>query len=250
MTYYIGAGGSDSNDGKTWATRWLTYAHAGTVMLAGDLLATQAPETPQNYITSADIEGAMPDSNADWTQYAAFIADAAEQASRDIDAFCHMPDGFFLAQTSATYRYYNGSGDVFQEIDPCVEIDEVGVDETGSGDYVIWVADQDYKTFPYNLDSTHPISGLEIDLINLNKEGWYRFQKSVRVKARWGWSATVPSWVAKAAKVQACRWLKRAQQAFQDAGAIVELHQLQYVNKLDPDVQALLESKGFGGPSF
>jgi hypothetical protein len=49
--YYIGAGGDDSKSGLTWALRWLTYAHAATVMVAGDILLTSAPSaatvTPQ-----------------------------------------------------------------------------------------------------------------------------------------------------------------------------------------------------------
>ncbi len=49
--YYLGAGGDDGKDGLTWANRWLTYAHAGTVMVAGDALLTQTPAavtvTPQ-----------------------------------------------------------------------------------------------------------------------------------------------------------------------------------------------------------
>jgi hypothetical protein len=40
--YYIGTSGSDSADGLTWANRWLTYAHAGAVMVAGDTLLTAA----------------------------------------------------------------------------------------------------------------------------------------------------------------------------------------------------------------
>ena len=40
--------------------------------------------------------------------------------------------------------------------------------------------------------------------------------------------------------IQASRWFKRGQQAFQDTGAVVELGQLRYTQKLDPDVAALL----------
>jgi hypothetical protein len=41
--------------------------------------------------------------------------------------------------------------------------------------------------------------------------------------------------------IQVVRWFKRSQQAFQDVGAIVELGQLRYVQRLDPDVQTIIQ---------
>ena len=47
--------GNDANNGLTWANRWLTYAHAGTVMLVGDTLSTSAP-TASDYCSLADVK--------------------------------------------------------------------------------------------------------------------------------------------------------------------------------------------------
>jgi hypothetical protein len=47
-----------------------------------------------------------------------------------------------------------------------------------------------------------------------------------------------------AALIQAIRFFKRAQQAFADAGANVDLGQLVFAKKLDPDVEAILLTAG------
>jgi hypothetical protein len=50
-----------------------------------------------------------------------------------------------------------------------------------------------------------------------------------------------------AATAQATRWFKRGQQAFQDTGAIAELGQLTYTQKLDPDIVTMLMHVRRGG---
>lgn len=52
--YFVGSGGSDSASGLTWAARWLTYAHAGAVMAAGDELKTTEPSA--TYCTLAQLK--------------------------------------------------------------------------------------------------------------------------------------------------------------------------------------------------
>jgi len=50
-----------------------------------------------------------------------------------------------------------------------------------------------------------------------------------------------------AATAQATRWFKRGQQAFQDTGAIAELGQMTYTQKLDPDIVTMLAHVRRGG---
>jgi hypothetical protein len=46
VNYFLDAvSGDDTKSGLTWALRWQTYAHAGTVMVAGDTLTTINPAT-------------------------------------------------------------------------------------------------------------------------------------------------------------------------------------------------------------
>ena len=55
-----------------------------------------------------------------------------------------------------------------------------------------------------------------------------------------------PDEIKQATIIQAMRWFKRGQQAFSDTGAVLELGQLRYTQKLDPDVALILESPRFG----
>ncbi len=47
---------------------------------------------------------------------------------------------------------------------------------------------------------------------------------------------------ANSTRVQAVRWFKRAQQAFQDVSAALEMGQLTYAQELDPDIRSMLKA--------
>ena len=53
-----------------------------------------------------------------------------------------------------------------------------------------------------------------------------------------------PEVVRQAVIIQAARWFKRGQQAYQDTGAAAELGQMTYTQKLDPEIQAMLYDAG------
>ncbi|OQC57688.1 MAG: hypothetical protein BWX54_01141 [Verrucomicrobia bacterium ADurb.Bin018] len=53
--------------------------------------------------------------------------------------------------------------------------------------------------------------------------------------------------IRQAATVQAVRWFKRGQQGFQDTGAVAELGQITYTQKLDPDIATMLMHVRRGG---
>lgn len=244
--YYVGVGGNDANDGLTWATRWATMAHAGAIAVVGDIVLNSAPS---DYITPADVKAGTPDTT--WlTAYDTLLAGLVTFASRAIDAFTHKRDGEWVASPTPNLRYFDGSGKIHQIIDPCTSVIEVAVDETGSGLYTVWVAGQDYFTWPYNPDVTSPITRLDLNvsLLTTNKPAWYRYQKSVRVNATWGWSNVAPGFIKQAALIQCTRWFGRAQQAYKDTGALPELHTMTYTQSIDPDIEALLTRKGVLGP--
>jgi hypothetical protein len=114
------------------------------------------------------------------------------------------------------------------------------VDEVGDFTYTAW-ASTDYLLWPYNAAAMgRPYTRLDIDQLNGDKVLWYRFPKSVKITARWGYSTTVPEDIKQAVVIQVIRWFKRSQQSYQDAGAIVDLGQLRYVKQLDPDVQLII----------
>jgi hypothetical protein len=241
--YYLGSGGSDSADGLSWAARWLTYTHAGAVMVAGDVLETAAPpSTPASYCTRAQVQAAMPDGN--WgSTYDNLLDVLIPRACRLIDKFCGKKPGAFQIEADST-RYFDGSGTSILKIGELAAAPtSVGLSFNGgvqAADYTALVA-TDYLLFPWNAaDEGLPYTEMHLDKLNSTYSVWYAYPRSVKVVGKFGYSTEVPDDVEQAAVVQVARWFKRGQQGFSDTGAIVELGQLTYTKRLDPEVQEIL----------
>ena len=67
----------------------------------------------------------------------------------------------------------------------------------------------------------------------------------MKIVGKFGYSVAVPDDIKQAAIIMTVRYFKRGQQGFNDVGAVVELGQLRYVDKLDPDVAAILLDGGY-----
>lgn len=193
-----------------------------------------------SYVTADEVRAQMPD--VEWSvAYHATLTALITRASRLIDRATGREDGAYASDT-ATVRYFDGSGQREQWLpEMAAAPTAVAVDEGGAGMYTTW-ASTDYFTWPYNAaDEGKPYVRLDVDQLNGDKSHWYRFPRSVKVTAKWGYSTAAPDDVKQAVIIQVIRYFKRAQQAYQDTGAIVELGQLRYVNKLDPDVALLVD---------
>jgi hypothetical protein len=191
----------------------------------------------------------MPDAN--WTaDYDALLDTQASRASRLIDRVVKKWPGYFAVSADET-RYFDGSGEREQWVDELaaaptsVLVAESGVvDGAGGtgGTYTAWAA-SDYFPWPYNaIRLGQPFRRLDIDQLNGTKSIWTRYPKSVKVIGKFGYATTAgtPEEITQASIVQVVRWLQRGRQGFQDAGAIKELGQLQYVQKLDPDIELVV----------
>jgi len=199
----------------------------------------------------------------------ALIASIITGAERKINQFCNRPDGF-EADAAANARYYRGSGKAYQLIDECVEISAVAVKDSPSDDtYEAWDSpttnmagdgdwfagsgdpdDPDFNLLPYTLlfvDPNGDQSWFTGETIHQRKRGravrgidlWARVP-TVRVTAKWGYSAAVPDDIREACIMQTARWYKRLQGAMADALASADLGELMYVQKLDPDIAGIL----------
>lgn len=193
------------------------------------------------YITVEEVMAEMPD--VDWSgKYREVLAGLVTRASRAIDRLTGREEGAYKVGT-ATVRYFDGSGGILQWVDEMAAAPTaVAVSEDGSvTTYTAW-ASTDYTVWPYNAAAQgRPYSRLDVDQLNGNHALFYAFPRSVKVTARWGYSTAVPGDVQQAVIVQTVRWFKRAQQAFQDTGAIFELGQLRYVKQVDPDVALIVD---------
>jgi hypothetical protein len=88
--------------------------------------------------------------------------DMCEEASRLIDNYKRVEPGAYLASSSTSSRYFAGSGDAWQDIDPATSVTVVEVEES-DGTYTAWTIDTDCYRWPYNYDAIdEPIVALQV----------------------------------------------------------------------------------------
>jgi hypothetical protein len=196
------------------------------------------------YCTKEEIQASMPElSDTEWgTKYDDIMDELAKRASRAIDLYTKQIPGAYLV-TVDTERIYDGSGNSIQTINEIAAAPtKVEVAETGDiTNYTEW-ASTNYWMVPYNaLAEGRPYTQIELDVQYGTKKSFYKFKRAVKVTGKFGFSTTVPHMIKEVTIIQASRWFKRGQQAWEDAGAVPGLSSLKYVQTLDPDVQKALE---------
>jgi len=197
-----------------------------------------------DYVTADEVKNHLPDP-AWGAKYDAILGDLVTRASRLIDTETREKSGGYAVSADSTvYMDGTGTAELLLSMNPTVRFlaqapTEIAISEDGkigAGDYTV-LATTDFFALPYNApDYGEPYRELVLDVRNGDHARWPAFPRSVRIEGRIGWSVTVPTEIKEAAIIQVVRWLKRAQQSFQDTGAIVELGQLRYTKELDPEV--------------
>jgi hypothetical protein len=189
-------------------------------------------------------------------------------AERTINRFVNRPDGFEAA-AAASARLYAGSGKPYQFVDECISITTVEVKDSATDDtYDTWTTadwiacsgDPEYPDFnnlPYNLilvDATGDESIFTSGKYTVR--GGFRPTTdvargvpTVRITARWGYSAAAPADIQEACIMQAARWFKRLEGAMSDALATGELGTLFYRQSLDPDIKMILVNGRYVKPT-
>lgn len=231
-------------DGTT--ATWYKVAYYGSTPGESTKSAAQQGGTVDAYCTALDVRrelAAGSGNQAIGQQHEDLIWDMCVEASRLIDQYKRVEPGGYMAAGSET-RYYRGSGQNWQPLDYAVSVSAVAVEET-DGTYTTWTADTDYYTWPYNASAMgEPIRWLEVAAKSGTTKSVFTLgQKRVKVTGVFGVAATPPEPIARACKIQAARYFKRAQQGWQDAGMSAgEMGTIAYVKKLDPDVETLLKT--------
>lgn len=202
-----------------------------------------------DYTTVTEIKAEMPDTS--WsTAYDTLLTTIITDASRAIDLFTGRVPGAYSINVDTT-RYFNGTGnrelwiDELADVPSTVAVAETGVIDnvSGTGGTYTTYAATDYYLWPYNaVAERRPFLKLELDQFNGSKFSWYAFRRGIKITGKFGYSTTtsLPPEIKRATKIQAIRWFKRGQQAYQDVGAIVELGQMRYVQSLDPDIAEII----------
>lgn len=175
--------------------------------------------------------------------YDALLTVLITQASRVIDLATGREPGAFAVEADSV-RFFDGPGHAGLWIGELAAAPaEVAVAETGDlSSYTVWDA-ADYLPWPSNA-AAEGRPYLRLDLAPYgSRSTWTTFRRGVRVTGPFGYASVgnTPAAIEQATAIQAVRAFKRAQQAYQDVGAIAELGQLRYVKALDPDVAVIVE---------
>ena len=230
-------------DGTT--STWYKVSYYGSVPGESSKSSAQQGGTIDAYATALDVRAELASGSGSATigqEHEDTLWEMLVEASRLIDQYKGVEPGAYMASGSET-RYFAGSGLQRQFIECAVSISAVAVEET-DGTYTSWVDNTDYYAWPYNASAIgEPIRALEVVAKSgTTKSVFTRGQRRVRVAGVFGIASSPPSPIARACKIQAARWFKRAQQSWQDAGVSADSGQMQYVKKLDPDVETLLNT--------
>ena len=199
------------------------------------------------YSSIADVKLHLVDMSLD-SSYDAVLTMLVLNASRAIDRYTKRSPNAYLVEDDEV-RYFGGSGshelwvDEMADEPTLVEVAETGqVDNsTGSGgDYTTYAASE-YFLLPENADKKGiPYEVIELDRLYGTKTVWYRYPRSVKITAKFGYAITVPETIAEATIIQAGSWFKRGQQGFMQNSAQTRFGQLQY-KQLDPDVLEIVK---------
>jgi hypothetical protein len=198
-----------------------------------------------DYVSVAEVKADLPDVDlGTLDDYDYVLGEMITSASRLFDREVGGWENYFSPTTDAETRYYDGSGEIEQPIDPMVSLTSVSVSESGgrsSSNYTDWTEDTDFYVWPYNYASIGaPIQKLIIDNDSGSKGKFYRVRKGVKVTGVFGYSSSVPDDIKQAAKIQVMRWFMRSKQSYQDTSASERLGQMLYTQELDPDVARIL----------
>ena len=169
------------------------------------------------------------------------LAQAITSASGWVDGYCERT--FEPAGTAATAREYAASGRYeVLPIDDAVAITSVAIDEDLDGTFSTVLTTADWQAEPLNSRA----GGLTLPYMRLRpiEDGYwprdvYVQRATVRVTARWGWTAT-PQAVKQATILQAARIFTRLDSPLGVAG-FGEMGAMRVSRFLDPDVDALLK---------
>lgn len=198
------------------------------------------------YCSIADVQQHLPDGT--WgTSYEKLLDALCVRASRDIDLYTERKAGAYCADTDVTL-YFAGKGrselwiDELAALPTTLAVAESGLVDNAAntgGTYTTWAA-RDFFLWPDNaLEDGKPFLRIDVDLVQGSKSFFYPARRSVKITGKFGYSQTVPPEVKEATIAHAVNLFKRGQQAFQTAGANIELGRLVYI-KPEPQVQNLI----------
>ena len=198
-----------------------------------------------DYCTLVEVK-ANPDlgiSSTDITSYDTVLSALITAASRLIDHEVGKEPDYFYPSTADEVRYYTAEESGCLDIDEAVSITSIAVSEGGevtSTGYTAWAA-TDYLLQPYNyIARAEPIRRIEVDTVNGTQFSFYGYPKGVKVTGVFGYSATPPVEVNRAAIAQTIYMFMQDKQGYQGTSAGGDVNSLRYTDNLHPTVAEIL----------
>lgn len=221
------------------------------------------------YCTVEELKTQIDKSGSDGPASDAALTLIITSISRWFDEYTNRPEGF-VAEDTASVRYFPGTGKRVQWIDECVAVDAVAVKDSITDDednYTAWTVGAvgtttgadvfpasgdpgrpDYNNLPYSLlvignNSDHSYfvggkytgkPGFRPDVLDFSGI------PTVKVTARWGYAEAVPNNIKQACIIESARFFKLGEGAWADAIAGVDFGQREFVRGMHPATQMIL----------
>lgn len=185
------------------------------------------------YTTLADLKMVV-DIDLSDTEFDARLEKTINSVSRWIENFT----GRRFYQTEATARVYTAEGPRIVEIDDCLGVDKIEVDNDASYTYSTTLDSADYSLEPVNA----PADGKPYNHVIILASATDAFPKQingVKVTGDWGYCTDTPADVGEACLIQCHRLWRRRDMPFGVSGPNY-FGQVQALTKLDPDVEEML----------
>lgn len=202
--------------------------------------------TLPDYVTAAMVRAYMPTNEvATSTVWDADVTTLCTNCSRAFDTLTFREPGAYAVSDDST-RYFDGI--------PCTATDfitmlltgelaaltSVSIAPSGGSSYSSLLADN-YWLWPYNAAA----EGKPYSRIDLNPDGgavklWPSRPHSIQVVGKFGYSQSAPADVQEAILLYIVRILRKAQQNYQDVGAMLDSGVVMIGMKTDHDLQELI----------
>lgn len=188
--------------------------------------------SPINYCTIDEIKSELEITGNDYDD---FLEAMCEQATDLIDEYCNRT----FNSTTAT-RYFDGADNKLL-IDDIVSVTTLKLDVDCDGSFEISLTeDTDYNLMPLN---TTPKMWIEIS--SRTDRTYHNFnpgvRKGVQIIGVWGYAATVPRLIRRAAIMQVGQWFKLRESGFTGVSGSPEFGGVTMVKKgLDPNIRLIL----------
>jgi hypothetical protein len=210
------------------------------------------------YATAAEVKAQIDKSGNSGAGTTANFEIIIAAVSRNIDDICNRPMGFKAIDT-ATAKYYASKGGDYLFIDECVAVESVSEKSSPSAatydllDAEDWLAfagstsEPNFNKTPYN-GIMRSSAGNSFGRSSYWQGRFKRSLPTIKVMAKWGYAVNVPGPIKEVCIVETVRIWKRAQSAFADALAPIDMGQLAYVKQMDPITKNMLIDGRFVRP--